>query len=137
MKKFSLYIGGALLLAGALASCSPESYDGLDEKGLPLAEDAQVNVSVADSTNNVTFQMAGKGIYPVWYIPVDGKEVTKNPIYSTLNPLNKIWSNAGDYTIYYLVGNHNGMSQGMGKATFHIQNSLTNYDNIISMSHAS
>jgi hypothetical protein len=133
MKKFSLYIGGALLLAGALASCSPESYDGLDEKGLPLAEDAQVNVSVADSTNNVTFQMAGKGIYPIWYIPVDGKEITKNPVYSTLNPLNKIWSNAGDYAVYYRVGNHNGMSQGMGKATFHIQNSLTNYDNIIAM----
>ena len=133
MKKFSLYIGGALLSIMALVSCSPESYEGLDENGLPLAENAQVKVSVADSTNNVTFQMAGEGVYPIWYIPVDGKEVTKNPIYSTLNPLNKIWSNAGDYAVYYRVGNHNGMSQGMGKATFHIQNSLTNYDNIIAM----
>ncbi|GAA6530239.1 hypothetical protein LPYR103PRE_22120 [Segatella asaccharophila] len=133
MKKFSLYIVGALLSIMALVSCSPESYEGLDENGLPLAENAQVKVSVADSTNNVTFQMAGEGVYPIWYIPVDGKEVTKNPIYSTLNPLNKIWSNAGDYAVYYRVGNHNGMSQGMGKATFHIQNSLTNYDNIIAM----
>jgi hypothetical protein len=133
MKKFYLYISAGLIFAGALVSCSPESYDGLDENGLPLAEDAQVKISVADSTNNVTFQMEGNGIYPIWYIPVDGKEVTKNPVYSTLNPLNKIWSNAGDYLIYYRVGNHNGMSQGMGKASFHIQNTLTDYDNLKSM----
>lgn len=131
MKNLSQYIGGAVILALALVSCSPETYDGVDENGLPLAEDAQVNVSVDDTTNTVTFQMAGTKIYPLWYIPVDGKEVTKNAVYSTSNPLQKIWSHSGDYLVYYRVGNHNGLSQGMGKVSFHVANSLTNYDNII------
>lgn len=121
------------LAALSLAACSPEDFDGVSEAGLPVAENAKVTATVDDATNTVTFNIAGDGIYPMWYIPVDGKEVTKNPVYSTLNPLQKIWSNAGDYKIYYRVGNRNGMSQGMGETTFHIANSLTNYDELLAM----
>ena len=85
----------ALLIAAtaglALSACSPEDFDGVSEAGLPLAENAKVTASVDDETNTVTFHMEGDGIYPMWYIPVDGKEVTKNPVYSTVNPLQKIW----------------------------------------------
>lgn len=119
------------LAALTLAACSPEDFNGLSEAGLPIAEDAKVSTTVDDATNTVTFNLEGNAVYPMWYIPVDGKEVTKNPVYSTLNPLQKIWSNAGDYTIYYRVGNRNGMSQGMGSTTFHIANSLTNYDELL------
>lgn len=119
------------LAALTLAACSPEDFDGVSEAGLPTAENATVTTSVDDATNTVTFRLEGDAVYPMWYIPVDGKEVTKNPVYSTLNPLQKIWSNAGDYTVYYRVGNRNGMSQGMGSTTFHIANSLTNYDELL------
>lgn len=119
------------IAALTLAACSPEDFDGVSEAGLPIAENAKVTTTVDEATNTVTFNLEGDAIYPMWYIPVDGKEVTKNPVYSTLNPLQKIWSNAGDYTVYYRVGNHNGMSQGMGEATFHIANSLTNYDDLL------
>ena len=129
MKLYKLYT--VALAALTLAACSPEDFDGVSEAGLPVAENAKVTTSVDDATNTVTFQLEGDAIYPMWYIPVDGKEVTKNPIYSTLNPLQKIWSNAGDYTVYYRVGNRNGMSQGMGATTFHIANSLTNYDELL------
>ena len=67
----------ALLIAAtaglALSACSPEDFD-------------EVIASVDDETNTVTFHMEGDGIYPMWYIPVDGKEVTKNPV-STINPV--------------------------------------------------
>lgn len=123
--------GAFACLAFMLASCSPEDYTGVDEAGLPLAENAQVKATVDDETNTVTFTMEGTQIFPVWYLPVDGKEITKNPVYSTVNPMQKIWAHSGDYELYYRVGNHNGMSQGMGKTTFHVANSLTNYDELI------
>lgn len=123
----------AALASALLTACSPEDFDGVSEAGLPVAEDAKVTTSVDDATNTVTFNLEGNAVYPMWYIPVDGKEVTKNPVYSTLNPLQKIWTNAGDYTVYYRIGNHNGLSQGMGSTTFHIANSLTNYDDLIAM----
>ncbi len=125
----SLFAATAAVLA--MTACSPEDFEGVSEAGLPTAENAKVTATVDEATNTVTFKLEGDAIYPMWYIPVDGKEVTKNPIYSTLNPLQKIWSNAGDYTVQYRVGNHNGMSQGMGTATFHIANSLTNYDELL------
>ena len=127
------HVFAAAVAACTLAACSPEDFDGVSEAGLPVAENATVTTSVDEATNTVTFNLEGDGIYPMWYIPVDGKEVTKNPVYSTLNPLQKIWSNSGDYTVYYRVGNRNGMSQGMGKTTFHIANSLTNYDELLGM----
>jgi len=81
----------ALLIAAtaglALSACSLEDFDGVSKAGLPLAENAKVTASVDDETNTVTFHMEGDGIYPMWYIPVDGKEVTKNPVYSTINPV--------------------------------------------------
>ncbi len=125
----------ALLIAAtaglALSACSPEDFDGVSEAGLPLAENAKVTTSVDDETNTVTFHMEGDGIYPMWYIPVDGKEVTKNPVYSTVNPLQKIWVNSGDYKVYYRVGNRNGMSQGMGETTFHVANTLVDFNEIV------
>ena len=114
-----------------LSACSPEDFDGVSEAGLPLAENAKVTASVDDETNTVTFNMEGDGIYPMWYIPVDGKEVTKNPVYSTVNPLQKIWVNSGDYKVYYRVGNRNGMSQGMGETTFHVTNTLVVFSEIV------
>ena len=118
------------LAALALAACSPEDFDGVSEAGLPVASEASVSVSVDDETNQVTLTLNSAGQYPMWYIPVDGKEITKNPVYSTTNPLTRIWTSAGDYTVYYRVGNSNGLSQGMGEVNFTIKNSLTNFDEL-------
>lgn len=126
--KHIAWLASAALVA---AGCSPEDFDGVNEGGLPQAEGATVSVSVDDETNAVTLTMAGEGVYPLWYLPVDGKEITKNEVYATENPFTKIWVNAGDYTAYYRVGNRNGLSQGMGQVTFSITNTLVNYDNLL------
>ncbi|WP_308265988.1 hypothetical protein [Prevotella sp.] len=67
------------LAALSLAACSPEDFDGVSEAGLPVAENAKVTATVDDATNTVTFNIAGDGIYPMWYIPVDGKEGPRIP----------------------------------------------------------
>ncbi len=126
--KSKIYI--TALAAAALAACSPEDYDSVSEAGLPVAQDAKVRAEVDDETNTVTLTLDAAGQYVMWYIPVDGKEVTKNAIYSTSNPLTKIWTSAGDYTVYFRIGNSNGLSQGMGQVSFTVKNSLTNYDEL-------
>lgn len=121
----------ALLPAMLVTSCSPEEFDSVNEGGLALASSAQVSVNVDDETNMVTLTLQGDNVYPLWYLPVDGKEITKNAVYSTKNPFSKIWTNSGEYTAYYRVGNANGLSQGMGSVNFTITNTLTNYDGIV------
>lgn len=126
MKKLKYYIFGAmsaLTLPLVTVSCSPDDIGGLSESGLPLAEQAQVTVDVDQTTNQVTFNMAGEGIYPIWYMTWE----SSNP-YSTTNGYSKIVNSAGDYVLNYRVGNRNGMSQGMGSVMFHIDNSLVDYD---------
>ncbi len=119
------------LAALALAACSPEDFDSVSEANIPTASTANVTVAVDDETNQVTLTLNGAGQYPMWYIPVDGKEVTKNAVYSTTNPFSRIYTSAGDYTVYYRIGNSNGLSQGMGEVNFTIKNSLTNYDELM------
>jgi hypothetical protein len=132
MKKIINYIGVAIMMALAFSACSPDEYDGLDEAGLPLASDAKVNVSVDQTLNQVTFNMDCNETYPLWILPSDGK-VIKTDVYSTLNGMQKIYGKAGDYKMCYRVGNRNGLSQGMGETTFHIDNTAYNFDNYINL----
>ena len=131
MKKLKYYIYGAIgamALPLALSSCSPDDIAGLNENNLPLAEQTQVSVDIDQETNQVTFNMEGDGVYPIWYMTWE----SANP-YSTVNGYTKIVNNAGDYVLNYRVGNRNGMSQGMGSVTFHIDNSLVNFDMYLTM----
>jgi hypothetical protein len=132
MKKIFNYIGIALISALAFSACSPEDYAGLNEAGLPLAGDAKVNVAVDQATNQITLNMDCDKTYPIWILPVDAS-VVKTTIYSTLNGMQKIYAKAGDYKVNYQVGNRNGISQGTGEATFHIDNSIYNFDTFINM----
>ena len=75
--KSKIYI--ASLAALTLAACSPEDYDSVNEAGLPVAQDAKAKVDVDDETNTVTLSLEGAGQYVMWYLPVDGKEITKKP----------------------------------------------------------
>lgn len=129
MKKINYILGAFAAVAMSLASCSPEEFDSVDENGLPLAKDAKVTAIVDQTINQVTFKLEGNGVYPIWFL-TDGASP-----YSTQNGLKKIFSNAGDYEMEYRVGNRNGFSQGIGKVTFHIDNSLvdmTKYTTLLS-----
>ncbi len=129
MKKINYILGAFAAVAMSLASCSPEEFDSVSEKGLPLAKDAKVTAIVDQTINQVTFKLDGNAVYPIWFV-----NEAATP-YSTQNGLKKIFSNAGDYEMEYRVGNRNGFSQGIGKVTFHIDNSLvdmTKYTTLLS-----
>ena len=129
MKKINYILGAFAAVAMSLASCSPEEFDGVSEKGLPLVENYKVTPEIDQTINQVTFKLEGNGVYPIWFL-TDGASP-----YSTQNGLKKIFSNAGDYEMEYRVGNRNGFSQGIGKVTFHIDNSLvdmTKYTTLLS-----
>ncbi len=123
MKKLNYMWGAVAVAAMSLASCSPDDIEGLNENGLPLAGEAKVTVDVDQTTNQATFNLEGEGIYPIWIMSWE----SANP-YSTQNGYKKIFNNAGDYVLNYRVGNRNGFSQGMGSVTFHVDNSLVDYD---------
>lgn len=127
MKNKILSYGCTFLTALAFAACSPEDYDSVNENNVPTADEAQVEATVDQATNQVTLTMAGKAIYPVWI--EEGKTTT----YSTINPLQKVYTSSGDHTVYYRVGNHDGISQGMGSVTFHMDNSLVDFSAITNM----
>ena len=131
MKKINYILGAFAAVAMSLASCSPEEFDSVDEKGLPLLENYsdKVSATVDPAINQVTFKLEGDAVYPIWFV-----NESATP-YSTQNGLKKIFSNAGDYEMEYRVGNRNGFSQGIGKVSFHIDNSLvdmTKYTTLLS-----
>lgn len=129
MKKINYILGAFAAVAMSLASCSPEEFDSVSEKGLPLVDNYKVTADVDQTINQVTFKLDGNAVYPIWFVNEDATP------YSTQNGLKKIFSNAGDYEMEYRVGNRNGFSQGIGKVTFHIDNSLvdmTKYTTLLS-----
>ena len=86
MNKIFKYIGSSLMVAMALVSCSPESFDGPSQSGIPSIANVDIDMNVDQSVNQATFSVTNmpKGTYPIWV--VNGNQ------YSTLNPMN--WSNS-------------------------------------------
>lgn len=116
--------GAVLTLALATTTaCSPDTFDSVSEAGVPSVDNVQVRIDIDPETNQVTFNMDGAQIYPVWML-----ESGSSTVYSTQNGMQKIFSAAGEYSINYRVGNRNGISLGTGTATFRIENSLVDYD---------
>ena len=123
MKKLNYMWGAVAAVAMSLTACSPEDFESVNENGLPLASEAKVTVDVDQTINQATFNLEGDGVYPIWIMDWE----SANP-YSTQNGLKKIFTGAGDYTLRYRIGNRNGFSQGEGSVTFHIDNSLIDFD---------
>ena len=121
MNKIFKYIGGSLMVAMALVSCSPESFDGPSQSGIPSISNVDINMNVDQSVNQATFTVANmpKGTYPIWVI--SGTQ------YSTLNPVN--WSNskAGTYDVELRLGNKNGFSQGSISKSFTFEKSQVDF----------
>ena len=97
MKNIYGYIRVTLLMAAiafCLAGCSPDGFTSPNEAGIPLAADIDVNITVDQEINQVTFTLNNKAAYPVWIFEEQSK-IT----YSTVNGLTKIYSTAGTYTV--------------------------------------
>lgn len=123
MKKIYQYWGSLLLMAGmTFTACSPEKFVGPNEAGILQASEIEsaIHIAVDQSINQVTFNLDKKAAYPIWIF--DGKT------YSTVNGLSKIYTVAGDYSVEVKVGNANGISDGTVVKTFHIDNTMFDFD---------
>ena len=105
---------GRLMLGAALftihcslfTSCSPETFDGPNQNGIPSISNVDINMNVDQTVNQATFSVANMPAqtYAVW--KVNGN------VYSTLNPMNWANNKAGTYDVELRLGNRNGFSQG-------------------------
>ena len=110
-------------------ACSPETFDGPDQNGIPSISNVDINMNVDQSVNQATFTVANMPAqtYAVW--TVNGN------VYSTLNPMNWANNKAGTYDVELRLGNRNGFSQASITKQFTFENSqidLTPYINRIS-----
>lgn len=129
MKKIYNYIGGLLLSSAiALTACSPEDFPSLSEAGVPLAADYadKIEILVDQETNQVTFNLKAAGCMPYWHFVSE-----KKTPYSTINGLQRIFASAGDYTVEVQIANANGISDGIITKTFHIDNTIVDFDKYI------
>ena len=121
MNKIFKYIGSSLMVAMALVSCSPETFDEPKQSGIPSISNVDIDMNVDQSVNQATFKVANmpKETYPIWVI--NGTQ------YSTLNPMN--WSNskAGTYDVELRLGNRNGFSQGSITKSFTFEKSQVDF----------
>ena len=127
MKHIFRYLGVTLLLAGIISACSPEKITHPSEAGIPSATQIEPVISVDQEINQVTFALTAgtKGLIPVWLFQDKTGDWTQ---YSAQNGLKKIFTTAGDYSVRMHLMNSNGMSPDFVQKTFHIDNTIMNFD---------
>ena len=119
MAKAALPVAVAAL-APLLNACSPDSFDGADENGIPTMEGIDFNMTVDQEVNQVLLSVPQKqGMYPVWTI--------NGATYSTLQEVG--WSNTerGTYSVELRMANRNGFSQGSITKYFTFNETKINY----------
>lgn len=125
MKRLAYILAAATLV---LAACTKESFQHPSEAGIPSASAYNPVVTVDQSTNQVTFSVDEKGIIPVWVLPDKEGKWTE---YKTGNPYKRIYASAGDYAVRFHAMNANGISPDYVEKTFHIDNTIMNFDKYI------
>lgn len=131
MKSTFKYMLSALVVAGSLVACSPDTFEGVNEAGIPEASAfaGSVKIDVDQSINQVCLKLDAPAVYPIWTITLpNGKEEK-----STVNGYTKIFTNSGDYTVTVKVGNHDGISDGEYTTSFHINNSIVDFGKYTTM----
>lgn len=121
MKNILKYMTGALFAGLTMTACSPETFDGPDQAGVPTVNGADFDLVVDQSINQVTVSYNQKGSYPIWSF--DGGKT-----YSTQTTLSKIFALRGDYQVSMKVGNRNGISQGEITKTFTMDKTQVDFD---------
>jgi hypothetical protein len=126
MNKIIKLLGSSLMVAMALTACSPETFDGPDQNGIPSVTGVDIDMNVDQAVNEATFtvQNMPKGTYAFW--TVDDK------VYSTLSPMHWANSKAGTYAVELRLGNRNGFSQSSITKTFTFENTKVDFTQYIS-----
>lgn len=113
MKKIMMWCWIALM-GLFTASCSPDEVDELTAAGLPSVAGLNVEITVDQTTNYVTFRLLNEGVIPVWIFS-ESDMVTENPY-------QKRYRKAGTYTVDVKVMNNNGMSDAAQTYEFTLDN---------------
>ena len=117
-----------LALAVAMLGCTRVEYDIPSEAGIQYAEAFSPSVTVDQGTNQVTFSVDGTSVVPVWVFQDKSGDWSE---YHPQNGYKKIFTSAGDYTVRMHVMNANGVSPDYVEKSFHIDNSIVNFDRYI------
>ena len=124
MKKLAYILAAAALVF----SCAKEEIDHPSEGEVPEAASYEPVIAVDQEINQVTFSVDAKGIVPVWVFQASDETWSE---YHAGNGFKKIFTKSGDYSVRMHVMNAAGMSPDYTQKTFHIDNTLANYDKYI------
>ena len=118
-----------LSVAALLFACSPMEINHPTEADAPATATSFTPViSVDQEINQVTFSLNQAGYVPVWVFQDSKGEWSE---YKTGDGLKKIYTAAGDYSVRMFVSNAAGMSPDYVEGSFHIDNSIVNFDRYI------
>lgn len=121
MKKLFKYI--AILTASVMAfGCYPEVLTP-DEDQIPSASDFEVEITVDQETNYVTFTMKNQGMVPMWIFGDQTVDKKANTIYAyTQNGISLRFREAGTKEVEVKAYNSNGVSLGSKIYEFTLEN---------------
>jgi hypothetical protein len=128
MKRIA-YILAAVL---TLAACAKETIHHPSEAEAPqTASVYEPVITVDQETNQVTFSLDAKGVIPVWLF-YDNKTEDYSVRYA-INGLQRIFTAAGDYKVRMQVMNASGVTPDYVERTFHVDNTLVDFDKYIKL----
>ena len=129
MNKIMKRIAYILSAAALLFACTPEEINHPKESEAPQTATAFTpTISVDQETNQVTFSLDQAGYVPVWVFQ-DGKGEWAD--YKTGDGFKKIYPAAGDYSVRMYVSNAAGITPDYVEESFHIDNTIVNFDRYI------
>ena len=124
MKKLAYILAAAALLIG----CAQEEIDHPSEGQIAEASAYEPVITVDQETNQVTFALDAKGVVPVWVFQDKEGAWTE---YHSGSGYKKIYTQAGDYAVRMQVMNAAGISPDYIQKTFHVNNTLVNFDKYV------
>ena len=124
MKKLAYILAAAVLVF----SCAKEEINHPSEGQVAEASSFEPVIAVDQETNQVTFSVDAKAVVPVWVFQASDETWSE---YHAGNGFKKIFTKSGDYSVRMHVMNAAGMSPDYVQKTFHINNTLANFDKYI------
>ena len=126
MKRLAYILAAA---AFVLTACTREEIVHPTEAGAPETASAYTpTITVDQSINQVTFTLGEKGVIPVWVFQNSAGEWAD---YHARDGFQRIYTSAGDYTVRMFVMNSCGVTPDYVEKTFHIDNTIMNFDRYI------
>ena len=123
MKRFFKYSILCAVAALSLSACTKNIITP-DQSMLPQASELDVDISVDQETNYVTFTLNNTGMVPLWIFgseKIDGQE-NKRFAYTT-NGISLRFREAGEHSVEVKAYNAHGISQGSVVLTFTLDKS--------------